>query len=177
VVDGAIRRDGGAGAALGEELQFGIDVPGGADIGYHLPLRVLETLNMADQATINRLFPGSDTKIEDGFVVISADAWNCFCSLNVDRVISSVIKRCPLLVGFLSICYRPGNTAKVILDDGSLVDMTSLAQGCVASCKGCANVITDVMVSIRDDFKEAGVPSAVCCSGRRRPHPIYATLP
>ena len=83
----------------------------------------------------------------------------------MDRVIASVLKRCPLIVGFMGICYRPGNTAKVILDDGTLVDATSLFQGCAASCQGCGNVVTDVMVGIRDDFAEAGIPSAVCVSG------------
>ena len=125
---------------------------GGTDLALHLPRAALEALAATQPEKLKLLFPGNKINVNDGFACVSADAANAFCSLYIDIVLASICRRCPQLVGFFSTCYHPNGPTKVVLDDHSTVNATSLAQGCCISSICCACVILDILEDIRQDF-------------------------
>ena len=120
------------------------------DFALHLPRACLEALSSAKPEVLERLFPGGRIDIKDGFACLSLDAMNAFNQFYIDSVLESVVKRAPQLVGFFNVCYRPGGSAKVVLDDReTCISVTSLFQGCAISSIACACVILDILEEVR----------------------------
>ena len=135
-------KGGSASWDLAHELQCGVGMEAGVDVGYGIPCRVLDSL----------------VHENIGSAMFVTDAGNAYCSIMQDAVLKEVISARPDLVGFWAVCYGGDEAPLMILDDGSNVEVTSLFQGCGLSPEFFALGLRGFLRQLREDL--AAVPSA-----------------
>ena len=131
-----------ASVEMAHELQCGVGMQGGVDIGYAIPNRSIDSL----------------VKAEIPSPVLVTDAGNAYGSIMQDTIIEEVVQSRPELVGFWSVCYGGNEAPWMILDDGSRIPVTALFQGCGLSPDFFALGVRGLLRSIRTEI--ASLPSA-----------------
>ena len=131
--------------SLGDELQCGVGMEGGLDIGFAIPTRTLEALCAMDRPS----------------AMILTDGGNAFQSIFQDKIIGELIESRPELVNFWRNCYGQIHAPLIFLDNGASVQVTSLFQGCGLSPEFFAQGIRGLLRDLRVEAATGSSPPTI----------------
>ena len=131
--------------SLADELQCGVGMEGGLDIGFAIPTRTLEAL-----CAMNR--PSA---------MLLTDGGNAFETIFQDKITEELIESRPELVNFWRNCYGQTLAPLIFLDNGASVQVTSLFQGCGLSPELFAQGIRGLLRELRVEAATGSSPPKI----------------
>jgi len=131
--------------SLADELQCGVGMEGGLDIGFAIPTRTLETLCASGHAS----------------AMLLTDGGNAFQSIFQDKIISELVESRPELVNFWRNCYGQACAPQIFLDNGASVQVTSLFQGCGLSPEFFVQGIRGLLRELREAAPSRSIPPTI----------------